>query len=121
MRLSRAAEILRFPSFSFSFLSARLVFVQPKQNNLKGMYEALCDLVDLLTHKNPNILAAVCQLIEAVACHDENLKIMNDAGIIESLANLVTTVCTPSSADRDMVRYRLIEPITLNDISEMNS
>lgn len=86
-------EILKMSYLFFSKLSTRLVFVQPEQNNLKGMYEALCDLVDLLTHKNPDILAATCRLIEAVACHDENLKIMIDAGIIENLANLVPTVC----------------------------
>ena len=58
------------------------------------MYEALCGLVDLLTHKNLDILAAVCWLIEAVANHDENLKIMIDAGVVKNLVSLATTVCT---------------------------
>ncbi|XP_016657738.1 armadillo repeat-containing protein gudu-like [Acyrthosiphon pisum] len=60
-------------------------------NPLKGMYEAVCDLVDLLTHKNLDFLAAVCHLIVVIATFDENLKIMVDAGIVENLANLVST------------------------------
>jgi len=56
------------------------------------MYEAVCDLVDLLTHKNLDFLAAVCHLIDVIATFEENLKIMVDAGIVENLANLVFTV-----------------------------
>ncbi|XP_060844548.1 armadillo repeat-containing protein gudu-like [Rhopalosiphum padi] len=60
-------------------------------NPLKGMYEAVCDLVDLLTHKNLDFLAAVCHLIDVIATFEENLKIMLDAGIVENLSNLVFT------------------------------
>ncbi|XP_025200518.1 armadillo repeat-containing protein gudu-like [Melanaphis sacchari] len=60
-------------------------------NPLKGMYEAVCDLVDLLTHKNLDFLAAVCHLIDVIATFEENLKIMVDAGIVEHLSNLVYT------------------------------
>jgi len=56
------------------------------------MYEAICDLVDLLTHKNLDIVAAVCHLIDVIATFDENSKIMVDAGIVENLAKLVSTV-----------------------------
>jgi len=56
------------------------------------MYEAICDLVDLLTHKNLDFLAAVCHLIVVIATFDENSKIMVDAGIVENLAKLVSTV-----------------------------
>jgi len=55
------------------------------------MYEAVCDLVDLLTHKNLDFLAAVCHLIDVIATFEENLKIMLDAGIVENLSNLVFT------------------------------
>lgn len=61
-------------------------------NNLKGMYEALCDLVDLLKHTDSEVLAAVCRLIENVASFEDNLKTMIDVGVIDNLANLVTTV-----------------------------
>lgn len=56
------------------------------------MYEAICDLVDLLTHKNLDFLAAVCHLIVVIASFEENSKIMVDAGIVENLAKLVSTV-----------------------------
>lgn len=56
------------------------------------MYQALNDLVDLLTHKNVDILSVTCQLIEVTANYDENLRIMIDAGVIDNLANLVPTV-----------------------------
>lgn len=56
------------------------------------MYGALHDLVDLLEHKNLDILAAICRLIEVVALFDENLQVMINAGVIENLAKLVYTV-----------------------------
>lgn len=56
------------------------------------MYEALCDLVDLLKHTDLEVLAAVCRLIENVASFEDNLKTMIDVGVIDNLANLVTTV-----------------------------
>lgn len=68
---------------------------QADLNNLKGMYQALFDLVDLLTHENADILAAVCLLIEETAKHDNNLRMMIDAGLIDNLTNLVSTVSKP--------------------------
>lgn len=56
------------------------------------MYGALHDLVDLLKHKNLDVLAAICRLIEVVALFDENLQIMINAGVIENLAKLISTV-----------------------------
>lgn len=56
------------------------------------MFSALCDLADLLKHKNLDILAASCRLIEVVSTFDDNLKLMINAGLIENLAKLVSTV-----------------------------
>lgn len=56
------------------------------------MFSALCDLADLLKHKNLDILAASCRLIEVVSAFDDNLKLMINAGLIENLAKLVSTV-----------------------------
>lgn len=56
------------------------------------MFGALCDLVDLLTHKNPDILAETCRLVEVIGAFEENLNMMIDAGVIENLAKLVSTV-----------------------------
>lgn len=77
------------------------MLVQPDVNNLSGMYDALCDLVDLLTYDDLDVLAATCRLIEKIAAFKDNLKIMIDAGVIELVTKLVTTVnCFPDRLTR---------------------
>jgi len=61
-------------------------------NNLKGMYRSIRDVVELLTHENLDVIAAVCQLIEVIVLFEENLKIMINVGVVENLAKLVPTV-----------------------------
>lgn len=57
------------------------------------MFDGLCDLADLLTHKNLDIVAAACRLVEVAASPFEyNIHVMAGAGAIENLANLVSTV-----------------------------
>jgi len=57
------------------------------------MYGAICDVVDLLTHENMDVVAAVCSLIEVIVLFDENFNILINEGAIENLVNLVTKVC----------------------------
>jgi len=56
------------------------------------MYRSTRDVVELLTHENLDVIAAVCQLIEVIVSFDENLKIMINVGVMENLEKLVPTV-----------------------------
>lgn len=78
-------------------------------NNLSGMYDALCDLVDLLTYDNLDVLAAVCGLIEKIAAFKDNLKIMIDAGIVPLLTKLVTAVIYAKRISQTVTVTRTLE------------
>lgn len=56
------------------------------------MYDALCDLVDLMTYENIDVLAATCRLVEKIASFKENLQIMVEAGIVPLVMKLVPMV-----------------------------
>ncbi|CAI6372028.1 unnamed protein product [Macrosiphum euphorbiae] len=75
-------------------------------NPRKGMYEVIWDLVNLLTHKNLDFLAAVCHLIVVIASFDKNSKIM-----VENLAKLVST-------EHTNFRQRQYVPLALSGLSE---
>ncbi|VVC37191.1 Armadillo-type fold,Armadillo,Armadillo-like helical [Cinara cedri] len=78
-----------------------MIVNNPDQDNYyKGMFDALCDLADLLTHKNLDIVAAACRLVEVAATPFEyNIHVMAGAGAIENLANLISTEHTKLRAN----------------------
>ncbi|XP_050527893.1 armadillo repeat-containing protein gudu-like [Daktulosphaira vitifoliae] len=61
----------------------------PNLNKVKGMFQAVNDLVDLLKHTNKNVVSAVCRLVEAIAIHNESLRFMTDADVVMNLINLM--------------------------------
>lgn len=65
---------------------------KPNLNKVKGMFQAVNNLVDLLKHENKQVVSAVCRLVEAIAIHNESLRFMTDAGVVKNLINLMSHV-----------------------------